>query len=51
MRSLNAELERTGVTVEAVQDRCKIKTLNDMSQSSYKKIMTELANTKPKNVA
>lgn len=44
--SLNSELKRTGVTMEAVQDRYKIQALETMSEKNYNRIMAALAKTK-----
>lgn len=46
MDSLEAELERTGVTMETVQDRYKIQEPEEMSRSLYNKVMEALAKTK-----
>ena len=51
MSSLNAELERTGVTMEAVQKRYKIQTPESMSENSYNKVMAALARTKSAGAA
>ena len=51
MNSLNAELERTGVTMEAVQKRYKIQTPETMSENSYNKVMAALARTKSAGAA
>ena len=51
MSSLNAELERTGVTMEAVQKRYKIQTPETMSENSYNKVMAALARTKSAGAA
>ena len=48
MESLQAELERTGVTMEAVQDRYQIKEPWNMSGELYNKVMSALKRTKPK---
>ena len=51
MNSLNAELERTGVTMEAVQKRYRIQTPETMSENSYNKVMAALARTKSAGAA
>ena len=51
MESLEAELERTGVTMDAVQDRYRIQEPETMSESDYKKVMTALAKTKSAKAA
>lgn len=51
MNSLNAELKRTGVTMEAVQKRYKIQTPETMSENSYNKVMAALAKTKSAGAA
>ena len=45
MTSLQAELDRTGVTMETVQERYKIRTPETMSEELYKKVMSALAKT------
>lgn len=51
MDSLKAELKRTGVTMEAVQDRYRIRTPETMSEKSYNKVMSALSKTKSAGVA
>lgn len=51
MDSLKAELERTGVTMGAVQDRYKISEPETMSRTIYNKVMEALAKTKSEKVA
>lgn len=51
MDSLNAELQRTGVTMETVQDRYKIKQPEEMTQELYNKVMSALSKTKPTEAA
>ena len=51
MDSLNAELERTGVSMKTVQDRYKIKVPEEMPQELYNKVMAALSKTKPTNAA
>lgn len=51
MDSLKAELKRTGVTMEAVQDRYKIQKPETMSEKNYNRVMAALAKTKPINAA
>ena len=51
MDSLEADLERTGVTMEAVQGRYSIREPEAMSESDYKKVMAALAKTKSAKVA
>lgn len=46
LNSLNSELKRTGVTMEAVQDRYQIRTPETMSEKNYNRIMAALAKTK-----
>ena len=46
MDSLQAELNRTGVTMENVKDRYKIQDLGDMSEELYGKVMLALSRTK-----
>lgn len=45
MDSLEKELQRTGVTMEAVQDRYKIGGPAEMSETTYRKVMNALAKT------
>lgn len=51
MFNLQAELERTGVAMEAVQERYQIQNPETMNKDTYKKVMAALAKTKPANVA
>ena len=51
MDFLNAELERTGVSMKTVQDRYKIKVPEEMPQELYNKVMAALSKTKPTNAA
>lgn len=51
MDSLKAELKRTGVTMEAVQNRYKIQEPETMSEKNYNRVMAALAKTKPTNAA
>ncbi len=46
MDSLQAELDRTGVTMEAVQSRYKIQEPGNMSEELYGKVMAALKRTK-----
>ena len=46
MDSLQAELVRTGVTIENVKDRYKIQNLGDMNEELYGKVMLALSRTK-----
>ena len=46
MASLQAELERTGVAMEAVQERYKITSPESMNEKTYKRVMEALAKTK-----
>ena len=46
MDSLKAELERTGVSIEAVQERYQIQAPETMDGELYKKVMAALAKTK-----
>lgn len=48
INSLNAELERTGVTMESVQERYKVQEPEAMSEELYRKVMTALSKTKTK---
>ena len=48
MQSLEKELQRTGVEMEAVQERYKIKNTDSISDELYGKIMAALAKTKSK---
>lgn len=51
MDSLNAELERTGVSMKTVQDRYRIKEPEEMPQELYNKVMAALSKTKTAEVA
>ena len=51
MDSLQAELDRTGVTMETVQSRYQIKEPGAMSEELYKKVMAALAKTKSAEAA
>lgn len=51
MDSLQAELNRTGVTMETVQKRYKIQEPGNMSEELYGKVMLALSRTKTINVA
>lgn len=46
MDSLQAELNRTGVTMETVQSRYKIQKLDAMNEELYNKVMAALSRTK-----
>lgn len=46
MAALQAELDRTGVAMEAVQERYKIGTMEEMNAAMYKRVMEALAKTK-----
>lgn len=46
MDSLQAELERTGVTMETVQDRYQIQKPESMSEELYDRVMAALSKTK-----
>lgn len=46
MTTLMAELDRTGVAIEAVRERYKIPEMGDMSEELYRKVMAALAKTK-----
>jgi len=46
MAALQAELDRTGVALEAVQERYKIGTMEEMNATMYKRVMEALAKTK-----
>lgn len=50
MDSLEKELQRTGVKMEAVKDRYKIQNPSEMSEITYRRVMNALAKTasKPK---
>lgn len=49
--SLRAELERTGVSMEAVQERYRIQEPEGMGGELYNKVMAALAKTKSANAA
>lgn len=51
MDSLNAELERTGVSMKTVQDRYRIKEPEEMPQELYNKVMAALLKTKTAEAA
>lgn len=51
MVSLQAELNRTGVAMEAVKERYHIQNPETMSSETYKKVMAALAKTKPARAA
>ena len=51
MDSLKAELKRTGVSMEAVQERYKIQKPESMSGEAYSKVMAALARTKSASAA
>lgn len=51
MNSLQAELNRTGVTMETVQDRYKIQEPGIMSEELYGKVMSALKRTKSADAA
>ncbi|MDE7176334.1 MAG: hypothetical protein K2O59_00795 [Lachnospiraceae bacterium] len=46
MTALQVELDRTGVTVAAVQERYQIKQMETMGETMYKRVMEALAKTK-----
>jgi hypothetical protein len=46
MQSLEAELQRTGVSIDAVKERYHIEQPEQMSEELYKKVMTALERTK-----
>ena len=46
MAALQAELDRTGVAVEAVQERYQIGKVENMNATMYKRVMEALAKTK-----
>lgn len=48
---LEKELERTGVSLEAVLERYSLKELGEMTQEIYKKAVSGLKRTKPKEAA
>lgn len=51
MTALQAELARTGVTLEAVQERYKIGKPESMNETMYKRVMGALAKTKDAEAA
>ena len=51
MERLQKELQRTGVELQAVQDRYQIREPEKMSEDSYKKVMAALAKTKSAEAA
>lgn len=51
MELLQKELERTGVKIQAVQDRYQIKEPGRMSEEVYQKVMAALAKTKSAEAA
>lgn len=51
MKSLEQELERTGVSLEAVLDRYGLKDAGRMTPEIYKKALGGLKRTKPKEAA
>jgi len=51
MVSLQAELDRTGVAMEAVKERYQIQDPQAMGSETYRKVMAALAKTKPVRVA
>ena len=48
MDSLEKELQRTGVKMQEVKDRYKFENPEEMSETTYKKVMSALAKTKSK---
>jgi len=50
-QQLELELARTGVPMEAVQQRYQVKSPEEMTNELYQRIMKALANTKTKQVA
>ena len=46
MKSLNAELERTGIAMETVQERYRFQKAETMGEDVYNKVMAALAKTK-----
>ena len=46
MASLQSELKRTGVAMEAVQERYKITAPESMNEKTYKRVMEALSKTK-----
>lgn len=51
MTALKAELDRTGVAMEAVQERYQIKKMETMSETMYKRVMEALAKTRDAEAA
>lgn len=51
MAALQVELDRTGVAVEAVQERYQIGKVETMSEAMYKRVMEALAKTKDAEAA
>lgn len=51
MSSLQSELDRTGITMETVQNRYKIQEPEIMSKEIYEKVMSALKRTKSANAA
>lgn len=48
MDSLEKELQRTGVGMDAVKERYRIESPENMSEEIYRKVMNALAKTKTK---
>lgn len=46
MKSLNEELERTGIAMEAVQERYRFQEAETMGEEVYNKVMAALAKTR-----
>lgn len=51
MEKLEKELQRTGVSMDAVKERYRIEKPEQMSGEVYRKVMSALAKTKPKDAA
>lgn len=51
MKSLNAELERTGIAMETVQERYHFQKAETMGEEVYNKVMAALAKTKSATAA
>lgn len=51
MDSLEKELQRTGVGIDAVKERYKIDNPENMSEELYRRVMSALAKTKPADAA
>ena len=51
MDSLEKELQRTGVGMDAVKERYKIDSPESMSEETYRRVMSALEKTKPANAA